>query len=236
MEGCKVILYALAKPLRYVCWILRHHNEAILSCIVWLMYLCMPSLVPFVTPNLPYALLSHPATNRPSRELLGWRFALNGPDRFSEREGNHREHRRVVMGVCPALGCRGRRPLASTVGDFAMPLQPIGSIVLRCVEGVRMPLEGEQGHCSRRSSGDTETLLWGHWGDVVGTVGLSVSLSLFCARASLSHRSWTISIPPYLSSAVTPTWLLPDPASVRHGFAYVQKWCSVLIDNAPLPT
>lgn len=66
------------------------------------------------------------------------------------------------MGVSPAFGCRERGPSASTVGGFAMPLQPIGRIVLCCVEGVIMELEGERGHCSGQSSGDTETLLWGH--------------------------------------------------------------------------
>lgn len=66
------------------------------------------------------------------------------------------------MGVYQMLRCRERELLASTVGDFAMPLQPIGSIVPCCVEGVIMELEGEKGHCSVQSCGDTETPLWGH--------------------------------------------------------------------------
>lgn len=89
-------------------------------------------------------------------------LGLNGHGRFSEREGSHGEQRRVVMGVHPALGRRERGLSASTVGDFAMPLQQMGSIVPCCVEVVIMELEGEQGHCSGQSSGDTETLLWVH--------------------------------------------------------------------------
>lgn len=160
MEGLKVILYALVEPLRYVCYIsygtIMKLSRLVQSdsCICVCHCLYPQSLLTFCMHYYHILLQNHP-----SQRLQGWRFALNGRDRFSEREGNHREHRRAVMGVYPALGCRGRRLLASTVGDFAMPLQPIGSIVLRCVEGVRMPLKGEQGHCSERSAGDTETLL-----------------------------------------------------------------------------
>lgn len=65
-----------------------------------------------------------------------------------------------MTGVSPAFGRRERGPSVSSAGGFGMPLQPIGSIVPCCVEGVIMEVEGERGHCSGQSSGDTETLLW----------------------------------------------------------------------------
>lgn len=131
------------------------------------------------------------------------------------------------MGVYPMLWGRERELLASTVGDFAMPLQPIGSIVPCCVEGVIMELEGEQGHCSMQSCGDTETPSWGHWGGVVGTVGLSVSLRLVCARASLSRCSWTIGLPPSTCLQLLlqhGCFLIPaHPPSVHTSFCYLHS-------------
>lgn len=70
--------------------------------------------------------------------------------------------RQVAMGVSLALGRQERGPAVSTAGGFGMPLQPIGSIVPWCAEGVIMEVEGERDHCSEQNSGDTETLLWGH--------------------------------------------------------------------------
>lgn len=53
----------------------------------------------------------------------------------------------------------GRRYLL--LGALGMPLRQTGSIVLRCVEGVIMAVEGERSYCSAQSSGDTGTLLMG---------------------------------------------------------------------------
>lgn len=169
---------------------------------VWLSFgtfLYPPLLVPIVSPITWHPLLSHPATKRSFIDAAGVRMALglNGPGRFwAEREGIHGAQRRAGMGVSPAFRRRERGLSASTAGGFAMPLRPIGSIVPCCAEGVRMELEGERGHCSGQGSGDTESLLWGHWGGVVGTVEPSVPLRLLCARAGLSYCSWTISLPP----------------------------------------
>lgn len=88
-------------------------------------------------------------------------MGLSSMDR-TEREGSHVEQRRVVTGVSPAFRCRESGPLASAVGSSGMPLQPIGSIVPCCVEGVIMEVEVERDHCSGKGSGGTETLLWGH--------------------------------------------------------------------------
>lgn len=79
-----------------------------------------------------------------------------------EWEGSHGEQRRVVTGICPAFESQERGLLVSTAEDSGMPLQPIGSIVPRCAEGVIMEVEGERGDCSAQGAGDTETLLWGH--------------------------------------------------------------------------
>lgn len=121
---------------------------------------------------------------------------LNGHGRiWAKREGSRKEPRWVVKKGLSGTLTPGTRVFGIHCGWSAGPLQPIVSIVPCCVEEVRMELVVEEGHCSRRSAADTETLLWGHWGIVVGTVGLSVSLRLLCARPSFNHCSWKISLP-----------------------------------------
>lgn len=106
----------------------------------------------------------------------------------------------MVIGVRPALGRGERRLPVSAVGGFGMPLEPIGRIVLCCVEDVIMEVKGERSYCSRPSSGHTETLLhwvteaalWGQEGHTPGTQGPVCTLRLCRARAGLNFCSWTL--------------------------------------------
>ena len=87
-----------------------------------------------------YPLLLHLATKQ-SFISCGWgkdEFGLNGHGRYgAEREGSHGGQRRLVTGFYPVLSHWECRLPASTVGDFAIPLQPIKSIVPCFMEGVR---------------------------------------------------------------------------------------------------